>query len=268
PEQAQDASRVDARADLYSLGCTAFFLLTGGPPFPGGTLLEKLDRHRFEEPPQLVSRRPDVPPGLAAVVHKLLAKRPADRYQTAADVVASLDGAGVQAGPLPQAETLPEGSNPWGGLTETKPPTRLPRRWRPWALAGIGVLGLVAALVLLLTKRSPPHAAEPEGPPVVEVVPDRPWQDTGVDVAEGEPVTLTPKGVWRKGELAASAKGLPEQPRDWTPWPEAPLLCLLARVGDGDPVPVPGTQQMVPKQSGRLYLQANDLGLGKYSGRI
>jgi serine/threonine protein kinase len=82
PEQAQESHAVDVRADLYSLGCTLYFLLAGRAPFPTGTVLQKLTRHQSEEPTPLEQLRPDVPPGLAAVVRKALAKRPGDRFQT------------------------------------------------------------------------------------------------------------------------------------------------------------------------------------------
>lgn len=90
PEQTQDARRAGPRADLYSLGATLYYLLTGQVPFPGGTPGEKLSRHRLEKPLPLQGLRPDVPPSLAAVVYHLMAKRPEDRYQTPAELVAAL----------------------------------------------------------------------------------------------------------------------------------------------------------------------------------
>src|SRR5262249_8212743 len=73
PEQAQDARAADIRSDLYSLGCTFFYLLTGRVPFPGVTATEKLLRHRLDDVPWVQHPRPDVPPAVAAVVHKLMA---------------------------------------------------------------------------------------------------------------------------------------------------------------------------------------------------
>jgi serine/threonine-protein kinase len=90
PEQASDSHKVDIRADLYSLGCTLYFLPCGKAPFPGGTALEKLFKHQYVAPRPIELRRPDVPPDVAAVVAKLMAKRPEDRYQTPAELVAAL----------------------------------------------------------------------------------------------------------------------------------------------------------------------------------
>lgn len=86
PEQALDAHVVDIRADLYSLGCTFYFLLTGQPHFPGGSLAQKLEKHRAATPLPVERLRPKVPANVSAVVCKLLAKRPEDRYQTPAEV--------------------------------------------------------------------------------------------------------------------------------------------------------------------------------------
>jgi len=90
PEQARDLHKVDIRSDLYSLGCTFFFLLTGQVPFPGGSTLEKLVRHGTEEVRSVESLRPDIPPPVAAIVHRLLAKQPAERFQTPAELASAL----------------------------------------------------------------------------------------------------------------------------------------------------------------------------------
>src|SRR5438067_11623891 len=82
PEQLEDPHGADIRADLYSLGCTFYFLLSGQVPFPGGTLIQKLDRQRWEHPPSVDQLRPEVPAAVAAVVRRLMAKHPDDRYRT------------------------------------------------------------------------------------------------------------------------------------------------------------------------------------------
>jgi serine/threonine-protein kinase len=86
PEQAAGESAVDARGDIYSLGAVAFFALTGRPPFVGKTVGHILNSHRSEPALPLTDFRPQVPPDLAAVVARCLAKNPADRFQSAADV--------------------------------------------------------------------------------------------------------------------------------------------------------------------------------------
>jgi len=91
PEQATDSRSVDIRADLYSLGCAFYYLLTGQVPFPGGQAIEKLYRHRFEEPKPLAEVRPETPAAVIAVVRRLMAKKPEERYQTPAEVATELE---------------------------------------------------------------------------------------------------------------------------------------------------------------------------------
>jgi serine/threonine-protein kinase len=86
PEQAAGESAVDARGDIYSLGAVAFFALAGRPPFEGKSVGQLLASHRSVPPPSLTDLRPDIPADLAAAVARCLAKNPADRFQSTADL--------------------------------------------------------------------------------------------------------------------------------------------------------------------------------------
>ncbi len=90
PEQARDLHKTDIRSDLYSLGCTFYWLLTGQVPFPGGNTLEKLLRHNTEAPTPLIQFRGDVPQPVADMLGKLMAKNPADRIATPQELIHAL----------------------------------------------------------------------------------------------------------------------------------------------------------------------------------
>ncbi len=90
PEQARDPRSADVRSDLYSLGCTMYYMLTGRPPFPDGTAMQKLLMHGTTQAEDPRHFRDDVSADLTAIVRKLMAKSPYDRYQAPLDLIADL----------------------------------------------------------------------------------------------------------------------------------------------------------------------------------
>lgn len=106
PEQATDSTSVDQRADIYSLGCTLYVLITGKPPFEGKTALEIITKHKMQPivPPEVVVKR--VPKNLSTILLKMMAKKPEDRYQSMDEVIAALEGfLGMdRSGPFSPAE--------------------------------------------------------------------------------------------------------------------------------------------------------------------
>jgi len=90
PEQARNANLVDMRGDIYSLGCTLYYLLTGQAPFPDGSLMNKIMQHQTAEPMPIEGFRSDVPAGVIAIVKRMMAKQPEERFQTPASVALAL----------------------------------------------------------------------------------------------------------------------------------------------------------------------------------
>ncbi len=137
PEQAGDAHSVDIRSDLYSLGCTLYFLLTGRPPFDEGSAMDRVKAHADRETTPIDTVRADVPAELAEVLRRMLAKDPADRFQSPSDVADAL---------APFVDEHRSGPLKTGGATSAEktpgPVSRLDR-------FAIGVACLTAACLLL-----------------------------------------------------------------------------------------------------------------------
>ena len=194
PEQARGEA-VDARSDVYATGCVLFELLCGHPPFVGDSPVSVAYQHVREDPRAPSELNPEVSPDVNAVVLKALAKNPANRYQSAAEMRADLlraaGGRPVLATPvMSNAETAMLGQH--GEPARVGDPDR--RRASTWVLVALGVLGVLAVIALIvgliLTNQSdqPPQV---EVPSVVGMTPPQAEEaiaGAGLQAAAGEPV--------------------------------------------------------------------------------
>jgi serine/threonine protein kinase len=229
PEQALNAHASDVRSDLYSLGCTFYYLLAGRPPFQTATLTQMLLKHQMEEPAPVRQLRPDAPEGVAAVVRRLMAKRPEDRYQTPAELVQALgpwcgkDGIDAAAMTRQAPPPAPDPAAEWALLTRDSPARtavaegsvvridgrRRAARKRPWVLLGVlaGLTGLAAAAVAVLAVVAFSHTPESKtnvaagtarqvavGPDATArtTVPTERTSDSGEETPGGGETTTTP----------------------------------------------------------------------------
>jgi serine/threonine protein kinase len=210
PEQARDAHTADIRSDLYSLGCTFYYLLSGKVPFPGGSLAQKIYKQQFGAPVPLTGVRPDVPSSVASVVYRLMAKEPPDRYQTPAEVIADLP-------PLGEGSTLNTSSGQARGMAPLVPDpfasqgtplqvveaarrsTRRPRRRHTLAFVFGGLLALVFGG--LLTWKMIHHRVGTTG---------------GVDDGSVEKSSESPakaaEALWKLGAVVTAASDAPDAP--------------------------------------------------------
>lgn len=172
PELARDASTTDIRCDLYSLGCTFSFLLTGQVPFPGGSWSEKLVRHHFDPAVSVSSVRPDVPVEIASIVARLMAKEPGDRFASAGDVATAIEAINHRDDDLAAPHFLqpPPTTDEPAEMDQEWPlpgPIRLIPRTAAWLLAvGIAVtfgLGLAFLVQAPIGLRALQHSQKSSG---------------------------------------------------------------------------------------------------------
>jgi serine/threonine-protein kinase len=167
PEQAADFHQADVRADIYSLGCTLFYLLTGQAPFPGGSLAQKLVRHQFQEPPDIRQFRPEVPGHLVAILGRMLAKQRDDRFLSATNVVDALEGkADAVPATAPRLEEPPPLAISASPLRKRKVGRRVLTAVAA-VLAGIG--GLLLWSMFVGTRHGSPRSTAPPPPQPVPI---------------------------------------------------------------------------------------------------
>src|SRR5262249_35061455 len=109
PEQVLDARTADQRSDIYGLGCTFCYLLTGRPPYHGSTVMATLQAHQNAEIPRLRERRDDVPAAIQEIFARMVAKLPDERYQSVEELLADLEEFERERKALPPRRT----SRPW-----------------------------------------------------------------------------------------------------------------------------------------------------------
>ena len=143
PEQAEDARQADIRSDIYSLGSTLYFLLSGQPPFADGSIMHKLKSHATAEPDALRTLRDDVPVELETIVARMTAKNPDERFQSPSEVAAALE-------PFVQKQAQETA----GPATDAQPPRRRGPFSRLTAFAAAFLALLLAAAVYFVVTNS------------------------------------------------------------------------------------------------------------------
>lgn len=220
PEQAVDSHEADTRADIYSLGGTFYFLLTGRTPFEEGTVAQKLIWHQTRQPKPITSYRKDVPPELLAIIEKMMAKKPEDRYQHPHEVTLALTPWVQTPIPPPKESEMPRLSPAAVGTDTTQ--TGMPSLGNPGSSRNNWQVTSAAPTAKSANATPPP---KPEGINPAPAVP----KPVGASPAPPKP---------------APANAVPSLPSPPLPVPAAPARPAVAQVASPKPAPstgVPGS---------------------------
>ena len=158
PEQARSSKAADIRSDIYSLGCTWYHMLTGVPPYGEGSMTNKLHAHATAKLPDPRDINESVPEPIVAVLHKMMAKKPADRYQTPKELLEDLNNSNLRRTKMSNeglsalAKEVSEESSRSKSKSDSSGPRKMPpKAERPVAVQGEGIgIGISPDLIKLL----------------------------------------------------------------------------------------------------------------------
>ena len=278
PEQALDSHTADHRADIYGLGCTAYFALTGYPPFREGTLTQRLMFHQTKEPPAISEERPEVGESkrgieLVKIVSRMMAKKPDERFQTMGEVATALarwlkiyatpewrdahpdaflkSDAGTSGGAVPVAKAV---AVPVAKAVASKVAT-------PATTVATDDDTLLQSSVTPSTDIAPPVAVSPASPPakpvVAEAAPVEPASDNEADPGFGAFLA----GFGGSDEAAAPASAEPEATPAFTPTADPPAKpAMAAPIGTNAEVdePVEAASATVPEEAEPVLAPVDD----------
>ena len=237
PEQARDPRNADVRSDIYSLGCTMYHMLTGQPPYPEGTALQKLLDHQGKTPPDPRSMNQKVPEGLAAIMRKMMANNPDQRYLAAGLLLNDL----MRMASLLGLQSIPAEGIVWKKL---RPVRKSPPVGAVWVFASVVAICLTAVFLQWNpsgTRASVAQTADDEGDWQEVRAEDYPAPPAISDVGTGsKATTVPPADPSGTGPVAAAtdAPGTPADSVTSTSTPRNAISTLPGLPVTGLPIPI------------------------------